>query len=124
MVRGQEEATKTPCGVRRGTGRGGPSGPPQAELPPGRAFWPRCPCPELPVGTRGRTVWGALQALPVSLSLPSLFQLLAASDVRAKEFAATYNLWRSLRHQSLEMLSLVLQGLVTLSQRPETVSGA
>ena len=67
---------------------------------------------------------GALQALPVSLSLPSLFQLLAASDVRAKEFAATYNLWRSLRHQSLEMLSLVLQGLVTLSQRPETVSGA
>ncbi|KAM6184409.1 uncharacterized protein WM294_017128 [Sarcoramphus papa] len=46
--------------------------------------------------------------------------LLAASDVRAKEFAATYNLWRSLRHQSLEMLSLVLQGLVTLSQRPET----
>jgi len=58
------------------------------------------------------------------LSLTSLFQLLAASDVLSEDFAAMYNVYSSLRHASLEILSLVLQGLVTLSQRPYMVSGA
>ena len=57
------------------------------------------------------------------VSWTSLFQLLAARDIRSQDFAAVYSICSSLRYPSLEMLSLVLQGLVTLSQRPETVSG-
>lgn len=58
------------------------------------------------------------------LSLPSLFQLLASSDIKSEEFAGLYKVHRYLRRPSLALLSLALRGLVTLSQRPQTVSGA
>ncbi|XP_029876474.1 uncharacterized protein LOC115343976 [Aquila chrysaetos chrysaetos] len=46
--------------------------------------------------------------------------LLASSDIKPEEFAGLYKVHRYLRRPSLALLSLVLRGLVTLSQRPET----
>ncbi|KFV41411.1 Maestro heat-like repeat-containing protein family member 7, partial [Gavia stellata] len=46
--------------------------------------------------------------------------LLASSDIKSEEFAGLYKVQRYLRRPSLVLLSLVLRGLVTLSQRPET----
>ncbi|KAM6238907.1 uncharacterized protein M6G45_012486 [Spheniscus humboldti] len=46
--------------------------------------------------------------------------LLASSDITSEEFAGLYKVQRYLRRPSLVLLSLVLRGLVTLSQRPET----
>ncbi|KFP63113.1 Maestro heat-like repeat-containing protein family member 7, partial [Cariama cristata] len=45
--------------------------------------------------------------------------LLACSDLEDEDFAPMYKVWRFLRHPSLVMLSLVLRGLVTLSERAE-----
>lgn len=59
-----------------------------------------------------------------SLSWASLFQLLASSDINSEEFAGLYKVQRYLRRPSLVLFSLVLRGLITLSQRPETVSRA
>lgn len=58
------------------------------------------------------------------LSLPSLFQLLASGSISSEDFAGLYKVQRYLRRPSRALLSLTLTGLVTLSQRPETVSGA
>ncbi|XP_026723320.1 uncharacterized protein LOC113490912 [Athene cunicularia] len=49
--------------------------------------------------------------------------LLACANIDRKEFAALYKAQRYLRHPSPVMLSLVLTGLITLSQTPGTVSG-
>ncbi|KAK4809437.1 hypothetical protein QYF61_009692 [Mycteria americana] len=46
--------------------------------------------------------------------------LLASSNIASEEFAGLYKAQRYLRRPSLVLLSLVLRGLVTLSQRPET----
>ncbi|KAM6048645.1 uncharacterized protein LJ206_017664 isoform 2-T2 [Theristicus caerulescens] len=46
--------------------------------------------------------------------------LLASSDIESEEFASLYKVQRYLRRPSLALLSLVLRGLITLSQRPET----
>lgn len=51
-------------------------------------------------------------------------QLLASDDLEDEEFAPMYNCWRFLRHPSPAMLSLVLTGLITLSQRAQMVSRA
>ncbi|KAM6188800.1 uncharacterized protein WM294_015149 [Sarcoramphus papa] len=48
--------------------------------------------------------------------------LLASDDLEDEEFAPLYNCWRFLRHPSPAMLSLVLTGLITLSQRAQMVS--
>ncbi|XP_076219965.1 maestro heat-like repeat-containing protein family member 7 [Aptenodytes patagonicus] len=47
-------------------------------------------------------------------------QLLLCADVGREEFAALYKAQRYLRHPSPVMLSLVLRGLITLSETPET----
>ncbi|XP_076219962.1 maestro heat-like repeat-containing protein family member 7 [Aptenodytes patagonicus] len=47
-------------------------------------------------------------------------QLLLCADVGTEEFAALYKAQRYLRHPSPVMLSLVLRGLITLSETPET----
>ncbi|XP_076219973.1 maestro heat-like repeat-containing protein family member 7 [Aptenodytes patagonicus] len=46
--------------------------------------------------------------------------LLLCADVGTEEFAALYKAQRYLRHPSPVMLSLVLRGLITLSETPET----
>ncbi|KAM6042948.1 maestro heat-like repeat-containing protein family member 7 [Theristicus caerulescens] len=46
--------------------------------------------------------------------------LLASSDIDSEEFAGLYKVQRYLRRPSLVLLSLVLRGLITLSQGPET----
>ncbi|KAK4805603.1 hypothetical protein QYF61_016463 [Mycteria americana] len=48
--------------------------------------------------------------------------LVLCTDVETEEFAALYKAQRFLRRPSLVMLSLVLRGLITLSETPETVS--
>ncbi|KAM9591992.1 maestro heat-like repeat-containing protein family member 7 [Morphnus guianensis] len=45
--------------------------------------------------------------------------IIAASNLPSETFAAAARFWGSLRDESLEVISLVLQGLITLSQRPE-----
>lgn len=56
-----------------------------------------------------------------SLSLLCVFQLLSCADLKAVDCCVLYLLQRYLRHQGVEMRSLVLRGLITLSKRPEMV---
>ncbi|XP_062458823.1 uncharacterized protein LOC134155544 [Pezoporus occidentalis] len=52
-------------------------------------------------------------------SLPSLFQLLASSDVTPEAFAGVYNREKFPWCQNVVLFSLTLTGLITLSQSPD-----
>lgn len=80
---------------------------------------PMCPCPPLPVGS-GSCARTALPALP-RLSA-AFFQMLAADDVVENKVGPLYKALRLLRSPRMEMVSLVLTALLTLSERAETVS--
>jgi len=57
-------------------------------------------------------------------SLLGLFQLLASSDLEDEDFAPMYQVWNFLMDPSMAMFSLVLTGMITLSQRGKMVSRA
>jgi len=82
---------------------------------------PRCPCTALPVGTMFLCTVGS-PASSAGCTLLGFFQLLASSDLEDEKFAPMYQVWRFLRIPSVAMLSLVLTGLIMLSQRGEMVS--
>ena len=57
-------------------------------------------------------------------SLLGLFLLLASSELEDEEFAQMCQVWNLLMDPSLAMVSLVLTGVITLSQRGEMESRA
>ena len=103
MVGGQEEPAKTLCS------------PPWAELPPGWAAWPQCPCPELPVGSRSPAGSACLSAL-------SLFQVQDYTNTQEMDLGSLQLLQEYMRCPNLQFHLLVLMGLMTPSERPEMVS--
>lgn len=103
MVGGQEEPAKTLCS------------PPWSGLPPGWAAWPQCPCPELPVGSRSPA--GSARLSPLSL-----FQVKDCTNAQEPSFHSLRLLQEYLKCPSPGFHSLVLMGLITASERPETVS--
>ena len=78
--------------------------------------------PQLPVGTRSCTVRGASQT--AGRSLLGLFQLIACTVLTAEDLPGLYKVQSDLRHPSLVLLSPVLRGLITRSERPDMVSRA
>lgn len=81
------------------------------------SYWKKLLVPQELHGARSPTS-------SASCSLLACFQMLASSDLQDEAFAPMYQVSRFLRQRRPTLLSLLLRGMMTLSERHEMVSRA